>query len=154
MKPAMNALFWSLSLLITFLCIFIMWPDMLRYPDVYYTRAFHLIYQGFSRIAWALALAYVIYACETSNGGPIHKFLTLKCWIPLSRLSYSAFLVHLTVIFYFYTTQEHTLHIQDQNMVYYYVANLFFSYLCAFVLAVTVELPFVGLERLIFKTRK
>lgn len=47
----------------------------------------------------------------------INKILTLRFWIPLSRLTYSAYLIHCTVIFYFYTTQERAMHIQDINMV-------------------------------------
>jgi hypothetical protein len=48
-----------------------LYPDMEVYPEVYYSRATHIFYQGFSRIIWAIGLAYIIYACETSNGGNI-----------------------------------------------------------------------------------
>ena len=76
-----------------------------------------LHYQGFSRVLWALGLSYMIYACETSNGGIVNRVLTWKIWLPLSRLTYSAYLIHLTVIFYFNTTQQHLFHWQNSTLV-------------------------------------
>ena len=37
--------------------------------------------------------------------------------VPLSKLTYSAYLVHTIVILYFNATQEHPMHIQDSSMV-------------------------------------
>jgi hypothetical protein len=65
----LNILLWIISLLFTFTCLFMLYPDMEVYPDVYYSRITHIFYQSLSRIIWAFGLSYLIYACETSNGG-------------------------------------------------------------------------------------
>ena len=63
------------------------------------TRAQRILYQASSRTLWSVGLAYLIYACLNSKGGFINDILCWKIWIPLARLSFSAFLVHLTVLF-------------------------------------------------------
>ena len=44
---------------------------------------------------WALGVAYIIYACVTSKVAfLINWFLSLSIWMPLSRISFSAYLIH------------------------------------------------------------
>lgn len=57
----------------------------------------HIMYQSTSRTVWSLGLAGIIYSCLIS-GGIINDILSWKIWIPLSRLSFSAYLVHITFI--------------------------------------------------------
>ena len=45
--------------------------------------------------------------------------LSWKFFVPLSRLSYSAYLIHPIVMIYFNSTLEHSFHMTDQTMVYY-----------------------------------
>lgn len=56
------------------------------------------LYASLSRIAWALALSYIIFACVHGYGGPVNWFLSLSLWQPLSRLSYSIYIIHFPVI--------------------------------------------------------
>lgn len=51
------------------------------------------LYNIFSRLLWALAIAYVVFACIHGYGGPVNRFLSLPFWQPLSRLSYAMYLV-------------------------------------------------------------
>lgn len=62
------------------------------------TSVEHALYTSLSRIVWALALSYLIYACVHGYGGPINWFLSLSLWQPLSRLSYSIYVLHVNVI--------------------------------------------------------
>ena len=110
-------LIWIFSLILGCLCVFGLYPDFKHFPEVYYQRGFHIFYQSTSRIVWSIGTACVIFACGISKGKLINKILTLRFWIPLSRLSYSAYLIHCSVIFYLYSTQDRAMHIQDINMV-------------------------------------
>ena len=49
----------------------------------------------------------------------------MKFWVPLSRLSYSAYLIHILFLLSFYSTQEHPLHIVDLNIVRVLLVLLF-----------------------------
>lgn len=62
------------------------------YDDSVLASAF---YESFSRVGWACALAWLVFACTQGYGGPINWFLSLEGWQPLARMSYSIYLVHL-----------------------------------------------------------
>ena len=73
------------------------------------------IYGGFHRLAWSLALSWVILACIKGvsistpgpqitkswikgAGGPVNSILSWPAWVPLARMSFSIYLVHMTVM--------------------------------------------------------
>lgn len=51
------------------------------------------LYEIFGRIVWSICVSYIIFACIHNSGGPINWFLSLPMWQPISKLSYSLFLV-------------------------------------------------------------
>jgi peptidoglycan/LPS O-acetylase OafA/YrhL len=54
-------------------------------------------YDAFKRIFWCLSLAWIILACHLSYGGIFKRFLSLLIWMPISKLSFCIYLVHLPV---------------------------------------------------------
>jgi peptidoglycan/LPS O-acetylase OafA/YrhL len=59
------------------------------------------IYSSLSRIGWGLILSWIIVSCYYGYGGPINAFLSWKGWLPLGRVTYSAYLIHLMVAIHF-----------------------------------------------------
>ncbi|KAF5292693.1 hypothetical protein FQA39_LY13905 [Lamprigera yunnana] len=59
---------------------------------------FSAVYMGISRTLWGVGLCWLIIACSTNNAGIINKFLSFRGWIPISRLTYCAYLIHPLVI--------------------------------------------------------
>merc|ERR1711884_483424 len=53
-----------------------------------------IMYNCFSKTGWSLALAWIIFSCHKGYGGVVNSFLSWKAWIPLSRLTYAAYLIH------------------------------------------------------------
>ncbi|KAH7699539.1 Protein OAC-3, partial [Aphelenchoides avenae] len=45
-------------------------------------------------------------SCYYGYGGPINKFMSHSAWVPLGKLSYSAYLLHWMVIVYFTGMQQ------------------------------------------------
>ena len=54
-----------------------------------------IMYNCFSKTLWSLALGWVIFSCHKGYGGVVNSFLSWKAWIPLSKLTYAAYLIHL-----------------------------------------------------------
>ena len=61
-------------------------------------------YNGFNRFAWSVAVGWVILACVKGKGGPINQLLSWGGFVPLARLSYCIYLLHITVIFWNYAS--------------------------------------------------
>ena len=56
--------------------------------------AARVIFNGFGKIAWALAISWVILACVKKRGGPVNTILSWPVWIPLARVQYCVYLLH------------------------------------------------------------
>ena len=115
------------------------------------TRVENVSYGMFSRFTWSVGVALMVFACHNGYGWVINDFLSMKVWIPLSRLTYSAYLIHPLVV----ESIEHSLRepvtYTDYTIAVYIVATVVLSYGAAGVVAVFVEFPLSGLETLVFK---
>ena len=56
--------------------------------------AARVIFNGFGKIAWALAISWLILACVKNRGGPVNTILSWPVWIPLARVQYCVYLLH------------------------------------------------------------
>ncbi|GMR38073.1 hypothetical protein PMAYCL1PPCAC_08268, partial [Pristionchus mayeri] len=56
------------------------------------------MYSAFSRLVWALGLTAITIFCYYGYGGPINSFMSWHIWVPLGRLSYSGYLIHIPII--------------------------------------------------------
>ncbi len=111
----LNVFLWLVSLISLGLMLFGVHDNFNGGPPL--SRVSNILYQSTSRIIWALALGYIIYACITSNGGVFGKIFSLPFWTPLSRLSFSTYLIHTSILLTYIYNQEHPIHLQDINLV-------------------------------------
>ncbi|XP_071955722.1 nose resistant to fluoxetine protein 6-like [Antedon mediterranea] len=113
-----------------------------------------VVYITLCRFSWAVALAWVVFACDAGYGGPVNSLLSWSFWIPLSRINYCAYLVHPIIMFVFYYSLPNSIYFTDFLFVYFYLGHLMFSYAVAFLLSVCAEAPFMALEKLTLKRDK
>jgi len=115
------------------------------------------LYSGCHRFVWGCAVAWVVYACHYKKGGIINTILSWPIWIPLSRLTYSAFLVHLEVIYIFVSLNERAAHYQITNVVFNVISVTVLTYAGGYLLTVLVEYPIMNVEkyirRVVFRRR-
>ncbi|XP_792732.4 nose resistant to fluoxetine protein 6 [Strongylocentrotus purpuratus] len=109
-----------------------------------------IIYLTFGRLAWGIGVAWIIFACLNGYGGPIGLLLDWSFWIPMTRLTYCAYLLHPTWIFSVVTFNKTPYHMDILSLSYFYVGNLVFSYVLALVMSLVLESPFMGLEKVMF----
>lgn len=46
------------------------------------------------RHAWSFAVCLLIFACYNDAGGIVNQFLSLKCWQPFAKLTYTWYIIH------------------------------------------------------------
>ncbi|GFR60193.1 nose resistant to fluoxetine protein 6-like [Elysia marginata] len=79
--------------------------------------------------------------------GFINSILSWDGFLPLSRLTYCAFLVHVTLMTYEFGAPDSTQLYTVTNLIYRFFGMYVMSYAVAFLLAVGVEAPMLGLEK-------
>ena len=67
-------------------------------------------YAGFHRFFWAVALSWIVFSCSKGYGGFVNRFLSWEVFLPLSRLSYTSYLLHGTVIFLCFANFRFAMH--------------------------------------------
>ncbi|RUS71521.1 hypothetical protein EGW08_020719 [Elysia chlorotica] len=111
-------------------------------------------YNALSRTAWGLSVAWVIFSCVTGHGGVVNKFLSWSVWVPLSRLTFVVYLIHIIVLLIWGSMAQSPFHIDDITIVMLYLATLMGTYALAFVFSVLFESPVMALEKVFFNREK
>ena len=115
------------------------------------TTAENVLYFMLSRYVWAVGLALIVFTCHNGHGSFVNSFLSMKLWIPLSRLTYTAYLVHPIVLTVIFASLREPFTYTDYTLVVYSVAMVVLSFGAAGVVAVFVEFPLSNLEMAVFK---
>ena len=108
-----------------------------------------LIYNCFHKTAWSLALGWIVFSCHKGYGGIVNDFLSWRAFLPLSKLTFAAYLNHITlqgIVFFGLSTP---MYFTDFLLSQYFIGVLCFTFGAAFVQTITVESPFVNLERIL-----
>ncbi|CAN7992617.1 unnamed protein product, partial [Ixodes pacificus] len=58
-----------------------------------------ILYGSTSRPAWSLCVAWVTFACVSGHGGFVNTLLSWKAFVPLSKLTFMAYLLHPPLMF-------------------------------------------------------
>ncbi|EAT43757.1 AAEL004811-PA, partial [Aedes aegypti] len=66
---------------------------------------YNALYAALHRLGWSLSM-WLVLACVTGNAGPLKKFLSSRLLVPISRLTYCAYLTNGLVELYFSASQR------------------------------------------------
>ncbi|CAF0901816.1 unnamed protein product [Adineta steineri] len=130
-------------------CIFSMHGDYNSVNGL--NRASIIAYDMLSRPAWSLAVGWIIFLCSITENGIVNKILSWPIWIPLTRLNYATYLIHLTIIYIIIYNQTMPFYYQPLTVINNYVSQLFLSYVSAIPIVIFLERPFFIIEKKLFK---
>ncbi|XP_068628049.1 nose resistant to fluoxetine protein 6-like [Battus philenor] len=124
----------------------------LFYQDWYrYNKIEAAAYVSLQKLAWSIANSWLIIACATGNGGIFNKLLTWKVFVPISRLTFCAYLVNGIVELYYVSQLRHPLHVTFFTMVANSIAHLTLTFVLAVILCVIFESPIHGIEKILLR---
>ncbi|XP_070574876.1 nose resistant to fluoxetine protein 6-like [Ptychodera flava] len=113
-----------------------------------------VMYLTLFRFAVSLCVGWMIFACATGNGGPVNSLLSWSGWLPLSKINYCSYLVHMIVIYLYFTGSETLWHYTDFHFGLEYLGVLAVTYSVAFITATAVEVPLLNFERIVIPSRR
>ena len=151
-KLWINICFYSVTWIIAISCCFIIVFGQYKARNGHpFTKAENIMYYMFNRTVFSIGIALMIYACHNGFGGITDKFLSWSYWIPLSRLTYMAFLFHVIVIILMYRTLRFRFIYTNWSMIVMFAAAVTLSYSLSLIIAVTVEYPVANMEIAFYK---
>ncbi|GIX82805.1 nose resistant to fluoxetine protein 6 [Caerostris extrusa] len=108
-------------------------------------------YATCSRAVWSLGIAWLVVTCYAGYGGIVNTILSWHGFIPLSRLSYLAYLIHPLLMYLYASYVRSPFYFSQYVVVYLYFGHLCVTFGLAFIFSLTFELPFLNLEKIISK---
>ncbi|EAT32544.1 AAEL015331-PA [Aedes aegypti] len=132
---------------------------------------YNALYAALHRLGWSLSNGWLVLACVTGNAGPLKKFLSSRLLVPISRLTYCAYLTNGLVELYFSASQRVPLYGGVINMVrefipihrkrfpYLYtspqtavtLSHVILTFLTALGLCLVFESPIHGIEKIFLR---
>jgi len=110
-------------------------------------------YVALSKPAWTVGLAALCVLCFARRGGPIQWFLEMPFFGYLSKLTYTVYLVHPTVLYIWLSSLTAPLHFGGVEFAMAFIGVLFFSTIIGFALHLCVEQPTANLLALLLTPR-
>ena len=109
-----------------------------------------VLYCGLNRLAWSLAISWVIVACIKEMGGPVNDFLSWSWFVPGARISYCMYLAHWTVVSWHNSVQKNNTTYSTEVYIYYCLGNMLMTAGAALALVICFEMPILHAEKLLF----
>lgn len=145
------ALGWIMCAAMMLGVLYAMWPANTGESEP--SNAWAAIYGGFARTVWAFGLAWIIFASVAGYGGVVSKILSWKALVPLSRLTFSAYIIHPVLMVIFYGSREESFDYSSYLMIYFAIGNIVLTYMASLVLSLVFEAPIVGLEKVLLNRK-
>eukprot|EP01094_Clydonella_sp_ATCC50884_P004907 TRINITY_DN13901_c0_g1_i1.p1 TRINITY_DN13901_c0_g1~~TRINITY_DN13901_c0_g1_i1.p1 ORF type:complete len:760 (+),score=193.50 TRINITY_DN13901_c0_g1_i1:260-2281(+) len=114
-----------------------------------WTKLESMIWLGFSRTSWAIALGVWMFYFSTGHGGAFNRILSHNAWIPFARLSFGCYMYHLIFMTLFYYGFKAPIQFQLDLMMCFYVFNLMGAFMFAYINYLLVEKPMMNYEKLL-----
>ena len=100
----------------------------------------YALYFSLSKLAWSLALGWLIFACHYGYGSFINTFLSNPIYLPFNRISYCAYLIHPPLMVFFSYIQQSVFHGSILAFVsitihFHYYYSFHFDITCFFILS-------------------
>lgn len=110
------------------------------------------LYDGLSRVGWAVALSYIIFACIHGSGGPVNWFLAHPLWQPLANVSYSIYLLHIPIVLITMASVKTSIYFTELSAYHAFIGNYVITLIASVIATLAIESPLSEIKRIIFSS--
>ncbi|CAH1776314.1 unnamed protein product, partial [Owenia fusiformis] len=112
-------------------------------------------YLAFQRHIFALGVAWICLTCITGYGGVVNELMSWRVWIPLSKLTYTGYLIHPMVMYYYHYNRRQLQYMRIfPELVFLFCAVLCVTIAASILVTLTFEIPMLHLEKIMFPRNK
>uniref|UniRef100_A0A915AWV9 Acyltransferase 3 domain-containing protein n=2 Tax=Parascaris univalens TaxID=6257 RepID=A0A915AWV9_PARUN len=116
---------------------------------------YYIIYGSFHRTLFALAIAWIVFACHRGYGGIVNRLLSFPIFIPLSALCYSVYLSHMPIVFATFLQLPFPYkYVGKIPLLMHCVVRLFLAYILGLQCSLLSELPAINVERILLARKR
>lgn len=110
----------------------------------------HAFYMSLLSNAWALAIAWIIFAIFNGSGGIIKWFLQIPHWQPIARMGLSMYLLSNMFQQYIIMILRERIYFRELHTLHSFLGDLVVSVMLATVGYLAFETPFMTIEGYIY----
>ncbi|XP_017083961.2 nose resistant to fluoxetine protein 6-like [Drosophila eugracilis] len=107
------------------------------------------LYYTLTRLAWPIALCWIVFACMQGYGGLANSFLSSPLWQPLSRLSYSVYIWHMFIVEVNCKNVRTSTYFSDYTAMLKFWSDFGFTVIMSYVFYLIIEGPLAGFDSLL-----
>ncbi|XP_077552931.1 nose resistant to fluoxetine protein 6-like [Haemaphysalis longicornis] len=123
------------------------WGDGDALPEAWIAA----VYAACHRLVWALCIGWLVFACISGHGGLVQSVLSSPLLVPLSRLSYAVYVLHVPLVWFRLWTIRERILIWFLPMFYNAMGTLVLAFFVALGASVFIERPLVVVKDLVLK---
>ncbi|KAK0160134.1 hypothetical protein PV328_007571 [Microctonus aethiopoides] len=116
-------------------------------PGDYYMY-WEIFYSGFSHHIWGLCVCCIIFICSFGYGGIVNKFLSLPIFLPLGKISYSVYVIHITILNMIFSSTRVEYYFTQFDLVSTFFSMVIWSLIGGFIFCLLFETPFLVLDNI------
>ncbi|EAT39214.1 AAEL008948-PA [Aedes aegypti] len=117
-----------------------------------FSHVIDAFYEPLSRSVFSLCVMWIILACVNGKGGLLDEFLGAPAWQPLSRLSFTMYLLHVLLLMMASVAPDKTgSYFSVMNLFYWIWGTIGLTTSVTLLWSAVFELPFVTLSKLLLR---
>lgn len=121
------------------------------YPDHVDNAVENSFYAGLHRLGWSLSTGWMVIACVTGYANPLKNILASKALVPLSRLTYCAYLTNGVVELYQFSSLRVPKYMSVPNLLGETLSHICLTFVAALILCLMFESPIHGIEKILLR---
>jgi peptidoglycan/LPS O-acetylase OafA/YrhL len=144
---------WILSISIMFLVVLGYFPFQQSENYFEFPNILNATYNSLYRSLWAIAVAFIIFACHNGSGGIVKWFLCLPVFQPLTRMSLSIYLSHRFYQIVSIASLKQPVYLEPEALLHTYFGDVVMSLITGTIVYLTIEAPFATLENKLLRRK-
>ena len=117
------------------------------------TVSVYVTYFVLSRIAWPLAIAWIIFSCYKGLAPLVDSILSWRGFTFFAHMSYTTYLIHPMIMVYYMFAQQSLFFATDITLLYIFFGHLLFALMLGFLAHIIFERTFGVLISLLLPKR-